>query len=233
MANTKTKIHQGYLYGGILAVALVALLVVANMSTAASTFLIRGDVIKFDKANGTVHVYIRHTNSAAEKYGGEIREINAKTADFYKYDSKQNKVKSTFGSTIDDSGYEIVIRGTVDESDHFKAAWVVRNDHTVKLRGYLRGQSTSGNYLDIEIDKLVYEATGKAYKSTIFKAGDTVRVRYDDDSTKFVSRDGNAMNEDEFLNSDEKITVQNMEVKYGSRFEADAVATITDGKWLF
>ena len=61
-------------------VALVALAVssyfLALPSEAAGTFLIRGDVVKFDKTNGTVHVYFRHVNSAAEHFAGEVHEIN-------------------------------------------------------------------------------------------------------------------------------------------------------------
>jgi len=227
----RLSINSNYLYGGILGVALVTLLLMANMSSAATTFLIRGDVVKYDKANGTAHVYFRHTNSAAEHFAGEIHEINVKNSQFYRYDSKQIKIRSTFGDTLNDSGIEVVVRGTVDDSNAFKATWLVRNDHTVKLRGHVRGQSVSNNYLIVELDKILYEATGKEYRT--FSKGDTVRVYYDDDSTKFRSRDNNAMNEDEVSNNDEQVTITTAEVKYGSRIEADAATTIRDGRWTF
>ena len=205
----------------------------AANSEAAGTFLIRGDVVQFDKANGNFQIYIRHANSVADGFRGERHQINANTAAFYKYDSKQRKIRSTFGTTVDNTGIEVVAMGTFDDSNRFKANWVVQNDNTVKIRGTVRGQSTSNNYLTVELDQVLFQATGKAYKSTIFTKGERVRVHYDEDSTKFRSRDGNAMNEDEFSNNDEKVTLENVEVKFGSRFEADVNATITDGKWLF
>lgn len=214
-------------------IALAAGLSAIQPAAGATAFVIRGDVTKFDKANSNFHVYFRHTNSAAEKFAGEVHEINASPAKFYKYDSKQKKIASTFGSTIDDDGIEVVVEGTFDDSNVFKATKVTRNDNTVKLRGTVRGQSVSNNYLDVEIDKVLYQATGKDYKSTIFKKGERILVYYDEDSTKFKSRDGKAMNEDEISNNDEKVTIESAQVKYGSRFEANASTTITDGKWLF
>ncbi len=218
---------------GLIAVALVAFVVGTTPSTEAATFLIRGDVTRYDKTNGTVHVYIRHTNSAAEHFAGEVHEINVKNADFYKYDSKQRKVRSTFGTTLDNSGYEVVLRGSVDDSNSFKANWLVRNDSTVKLRGYVRGHDVANNYLTVELDTVQFQKTGKAYRATTFPATTSIRVYYDQDSTKFRSRDNNAMNEDEISNNDEKVTIDNIEVKYGSRFEADVKSTIRDGKWTF
>lgn len=218
---------------GIVAVALAAGLIAATPSAEAAAFLIRGDVTKFDKANGTLHVYIRHANSAAEHFAGEVREINAKNAAFYKYDSKQKKVRSTFGGVIDNAGYEVVLKGTVNDSNTFTADWVVRNDNTVKLRGHVRGHSISNNYLDVELDKVLYQSTGKAYRATTFPAATRVRVYYNQDSTKFRSRDNNAMNEDEISNDDELVTIDNVQVRFGSRFEADVKSTIRDGKWLF
>jgi len=144
-------------YGLALALLVVAALAAGQTQSAdaATAFLIRGDVVKYDKSNGNVHVYFRHVNSAAEHFAGEIHEINTNGAAFYKYDSKQRKVRSTFGTTIDNNGIEVVVRGTFDDSNSFRAQWVVRNDTNVKLRGYVRGQSTANNYLDVELDKLM------------------------------------------------------------------------------
>lgn len=228
--NTRRAI--GWVLAGTAGVALIWAVATAN-SEAAGTFLIRGDVMQFDKANGNFQIYIRHANSVADSFRGERHEINANSATFYKYDSKQQKVRSTFGGTIDNTGYEVVVKGTVDDSNKFKATWVVRNDNTVKIRGTVRGQSISNNYLTVELDQVLFQATGKAYKPTIFTKGERVRVHYDEDSTKFKSRDGVNMNEDEFSNNDEKVTLDNVQIKFGSRFEANVDSTITDGKWLF
>lgn len=223
---------QGVLLGVVAAVLVVGLATFAVSSRAANkAFVFRGDVTKFDKANGNVHMFVRV--STLEEYAGGTYEINAKNAVFYKYDAKQKKVRSTFGSTINNDGYEIVVKGTVDDSEAFKANTVVRNDTTVKLRGTLRGVNTANNYLDVEIDKIVFQSTGKAYRAGTFMLGNRVRVHYDADSTKFLSRDGNVMNEDEFSDNDEKITITNAEVKFGSRIVADGKSTIQDGKWLF
>lgn len=225
--------HLLVIAAGALSLAAIGVLIKTTPSTEAATFLIRGDVTKFDKANGNFHLYIRHTNSAAEKYAGETHEIKAQNATFYTYDKNQKKVRSTFGTTIDNNNIEVVVRGTVDDSNQFKATWVVRNDNEVKMRGHVRGHDTSNNYLTVEIDKVLFQKTGKTYKSAVFEKGKSVRVYYDRERTKFKSRDGNTMNPDEISNNDEKITFDKLQVKKGSRLEGDINATITDGKWLF
>lgn len=133
---------------------------------------------------------------------------------------------------MDNTGYEVVVKGKFDASDVFKATQVTRNDNLVKLRGYVRGQSVANNTLDVEIDSMVYQATGKTYRSDTFKAGNKVLIYYGE-STKFLSREGNAMNEDEISNKDEKVTVEKAQVRFGSRVETDINSTIRDGKWLF
>jgi cytochrome c-type biogenesis protein CcmE len=228
--------HAAVAIGAVVLLALGSLYAwyVSPESNAANTaFEIRGDVTKLDKGNGVFSMTIRHGGSTAEHYVGSTREINAGKAVFYKYDSKQKKVRTTFGGAIDNTGYEVVVKGTVDDSEVFKANSVTRNDNLVKLRGYVRGQSVSNNTLDIEIDSMVFQATGKAYRSKTFKKGGNVLVHYDEDSTKFKSRDGNAMDEDQVSNNDEKVTIDNIQVRYGSRLEADVKSTIQDGKWLF
>ena len=217
----------------VVALVAVALALTAATPTEAGTFLIRGDVVKLDKPNGTVHVYIRHTNATASKFAGDIREINAKNATFYKYDEKQRKVRATYGSALDNLGYEVVMRGSVNSSDSFTANWVVRNDNRVRLRGTVRGHDKSNNILDIDIDTVQYQATNKTYKPKTFAKGERVRIQYNDERIKFVSRDGNVMNEDEVTNNDEKVTVENVDVRYGSRFVTDHTSVITDGKWKF
>jgi len=239
MATAKQATKHQFLNPGITAVGLlamaflaVAFYLVPASTSAASTFLIRGDVVRYDKGNGTVDVYFRHTNSAAEHFAGEIHEINVNNSKFYKYDSKQKKVASTFGSTLDNSGYEVVVRGTVDGSNAFKANWLVRNDNTVRIRGNVRGHDTTNNYLEIELDTTQYQATKKPYKATTFTKGKTVRVYYADNS-KFRSRDNNTMQEDEITNDDEKVTLENVQVRFGSRFVGDVKTSIRDGKWTF
>lgn len=228
--------HAAVAIGGIVLLALIGLYAwyVSPESSAANTaFVIRGDITKLDKGNGVFSMYIRHGGSTAEHYVGSTREINAGKAVFYKYDSKQKRIRTTFGGAIDNTGYEVVVKGTVDDSEVFKANSVVRNDNLVKLRGYVRGQSVANNTLDIEIDSIVFQATGKTYRSKTFKKGENVTVNYDEDSTKFKSRDGNDMKEDQISNKDEKITLDNIQVRSGSRLEADVKSTIRDGKWLF
>lgn len=238
MTTAKTAVlSREFGITGLLAgvVALMALVATSYFfalpSEAATNFLIRGDVVKYDKTSGTVHVYFRHVNSAAEHFAGEVHEINVKNSKFYTYDSKQRKTAATFGTTLDSSGYEVVVSGTVDGSNNFKANWLVRNDNTVRLRGYVRGQSTASNYLTVELDATQYQSTNKAYKKGVF-ADKTIRVYYAG-NTKFISRDGNTMNEDEVSNNDEKVTIENVQVRFGSRYEADAKSTITDNKWKF
>ncbi len=201
-------------------------------TTAAGTFLVRGDVLRYDKGNGTVDVYFRHTNSAAEHFAGEVHEINVSNAKFYKYDSKQRKVVSTFGSTLDNAGYEVVVRGTFGSSNAFKANWLVRNDNTVRLRGKVQGQDTVNNFLTVELDTVQYQATKKVYKAKNFLKSKDIRVYYADNS-KFRSRDNNTMQEDEMTNDNEKVTIDNVDVRYGSRFVAENKSTIRDGKWTF
>lgn len=228
--------HSGLtvLLAGAVAVALaIGALMMAFPSQAAGTFLVRGDVVKFDKTNATAHVYFRHVNSAANNYAGEVHEINLKNAKFYKYDSKQRKIASTFGSTLDNTGYEVVVRGTFDDSNQFKGSWLVRNDNTVRVRGYVRGQNVANNYLEVELDTVQYQATHKSYKTKQFMKGDRVRVYYDEDSTKFISRGGSRMEEDQMANNDEKVTLEGIDVRNGGRFVADINSTITDDKWKF
>ncbi|MEX1997617.1 MAG: hypothetical protein WEA04_03000 [Candidatus Andersenbacteria bacterium] len=236
MAHTKTLQFNvsAWLYGGMVAVLLLGLIFAARQSSAADryTFLMRGDVMKLDAANKNIHVYIRHVNSAAEHDAGQTIEIDVRSATFYNYDSKQRKVRTTLGSLA--VGDEVVIRGT-GGSGIYNADWVVENDNLVKVLGTVDTQDVSNNFLKVEIESVTFQSTGKAYKANIFKKGAVVRVYYDEDSVKFISRDGNAMRADEIANNGEKITLKNIKVKYGSRFEADAaapVSEITDGKHL-
>lgn len=217
--------------GAALLIAMVALN--AGFSSAASTnFVIRGDVMQIDRANKNIKVYLRQTDSAAEQYLGSTREMSVDKAVFYKYDAKQKKVRTTFGGAMNNTGYEVVVKGSFDASDVFKATQVTRNDNVVKLRGYVRGQNTANNTLDVEIDSLVYQSTGKDYRSATFKKGGKVLIHYSE-STKFLSREGNDMKEDEISNKDEKATIEKAQVRYGSRVETDINSTIRDGKWLF
>ena len=223
-----------YLAGGIAAVALVGVLFAGQQSYADSryTFIIKGDVMRLDTANKNVYIYFRQVNSAAEHDEGQIFEVNTRSAKFYKYDAKQKKVRTSLGSLA--IGDEVVVRGT-GGSGTYDAMTVTKNDHLVKIRGTVDGQSISNNYLSVELDSIVYESTGKPYKPKSFEKSNIVRVYYDEDSVKFTSRDGNAMNEDEISNNNEKVTLRNVKVRYGSRFEADAsqpVSEIIDGKHL-
>lgn len=223
-----------YLSGAVIASALIGVLVAVHTSKADDryTFLVRGDVMNVDKANKNIKVYLRHVNSAAEHQAGETLEINVGSATFYKYDSKQRKVRTTFGTL--GNGDEVVLRGR-GGGGTFDADWVVENDNLVKILGKVDSQDITNNFLKIELESITYQSTGKAYKTKSFAKSDIVRVYYDEDSAKFTSRDGKAMNEDEISNNNEKITLKNIKVKYGSRFEADAatpVSEIIDGKHL-
>ena len=223
-----------YLAAGIAVVALAGVLFVNQQSYADSryTFVVKGDVMRLDTANKNLYVYLRQVNSAAEHDEGQTLEINTRSAKFYKYDGKQKKVRASLGSIS--VGDEVVVRGT-GGSGTYDAMTVTKNDNLVKIRGTVDGQSITDNYLSVELDSVVYESTGKPYKPNSFTKSNIVRVYYDDDSIKFTSRDGNAMNEDEISNDNEKVTLRNIKVRYGSRFEADAsqpVSQIIDGKHL-
>jgi hypothetical protein len=159
-------------------------------------------------------------------------EINVSKAIFYKYDSKQRKVRGTFGGLA--QGDEVVISGRGGDGS-FDAAWVVENDNLVKVLGTVDSHDVTNNFIKVTLDSVTFQSTGKAYKPKTFVKGDVIRVYYDEDSVKFLSREGKAMNEDEITDDGEKITIKNAKVKYGSRFEADAatpVSEIRDGKHL-
>lgn len=231
--QTKTRLNSSvWLYGGMAAALLLTLTISAHRSTADDryTFVFRGDVMRLDTGNKNVYVYVRHANSAGEHDAGRTLEINTRSAKFYKYDSKQRKVSTTLGSLA--LGDEVVIRGT-GGGGTYDASWVVKNDTLVKILGKVDTHDVANNFLKIELDSVSYTSTGKAFKPATFQKSNIVRVYYDEDSVKFISRDGNAMNEDEIANNGEPITLKNIKVKYGSRFEADAaspVSEITDGK---
>ena len=196
------------------------------------TFLIRGDVVAINTGEKTITVNSRHTSSAGENdLGGQSVEIQVKGAAFYKYDNKLNKVRTTLGSF--DVGQEVVVKGAKKSEGHYNASWVVRNYHMVNIRGAVDSHDVANNFLKINLDKVVRVADKKAYRPSTFTTSDIITVYYDEDSTKFLSRDGNSMNEDEISNDGEQITVENAEVRYGSRFIAGPDAKITDGKYKF
>lgn len=234
-SKNSDKSHLSFYIGaGVLAALVGAFFLVSSPSKAEEryTFLIRGDVMSVDKVNKNIKVYLRHVNSAAEHQAGQTLEINTKSATFYKYDSKQNKVRTTFGTLA--GGDEVVISGR-GGGGSFDASWVVENDNLVKILGKVDSHDVAGNFLKVELESVTFQSTGKVYKPKTFEKSNIVRVYYDEDSVKFISRDGNAMNEDEISNNNEKITLKNIKVKYGSRFEADAatpVSEIIDGKHL-
>jgi hypothetical protein len=143
---------------------------------------------------------------------------------------KRQKVRTTMGTLS--KGDEVVIRGTAGGGT-YDASWVVENDNLVKILGTVESHDATNNFLQVDLSSLVYESTGKPYKANTFAKSDVIRVYYDEDSAKFTSRDGNAMNSDEISNNNEKVTLRNIKVKYGSRFEADAsspVSEIIDGR---
>lgn len=196
------------------------------------TFLIRGDVVEVDSAQKTMKVNSRITSSAGENdFAGQTVEIQVGKAAFFKYDNKLRKVRATLGSF--DVGQEVVIKGAKKSGGNYNASWVVKNYHNVKLRGTLQGHNVDNGTLEIDIDKLVRTADGKAYRTATFPKGDRVTVYYDKDSTKFISRGGTSMNPDEVANNNEQITVEGLEVRYGSRFVAGPDAKVTDGRFKF
>lgn len=196
------------------------------------TFLIRGDVVEIDASQKTMKINSRHTSSAGENdFAGQTVEIQVGKTVFYKYNNKLVKVRTTLGSF--DVGQEVVIKGAKKSGGNYNASWVVKNYHTVNLRGTLQGHDVANAVLEIDVDKLVRVADGKDYRVKTFPKGDRVKVYYDKDSTKFISRDGNAMNPDEVANDNEKITVEGIDVRFGSRFVAGPDAKVTDGRFKF
>jgi hypothetical protein len=197
-------------------------------------FLVRGDVVEIDKANKTSTVNSRHVGLGAageNDLAGKSVEMNINQAIYYKYDSKLNKVRTTLGSL--NVGDEVVVSGAKKSGGNYTVGWIVRNDHKVNLRGIVQGHDVSNGILEIDIDKLVRVATGKAYQPKIFVAGQRVKVYYDKDSTKFFSRAGKEMEPDQIANNNEKITVEGIDVRFGSRFVAGPEAKVTDDKYKF
>jgi hypothetical protein len=232
-----------FLLGG-LGVLFLGMIAFANHSSAADeyTFLVRGDVMQVDGSQKTIKVYSRWTNSAAENdMGGQTVEINVKSAAFYKYDDKQRKVRTTLGSI--DRGDEVVVRGAKKAGGNYNASWVVRNDNLVDIKGTVDSHTIGGHretndygILKVNLESMVFSSTGKAYKASAYPKSTVIRVFYDKDSVKFKSREGKDMNADEMKNSNEKVTLENVRVKYGSRFEGTGqtpVMVVTDDKWLF
>jgi len=195
-------------------------------------FLVRGDIIDIDTARKTVTVNSRHTSSAGENdLKGQDVEMNINQAIFYKYDNKLNKVRATMGAFA--PGDEVVISGVKKSEGNYTAAWMVRNDHKVNLRGILQGHDVEEGILEIDIDKLVRPGNGQPYQPKSFVKGQRVKVHYDKDSTKFVSRAGAHMEPDQVANNNEKITVEGIVVRFGSRFVAGPEAKVTDDKFTF
>lgn len=196
------------------------------------TFLIRGDVVQVDTAEKTMKINSRHTSSAGENdLGGQTIEFQVKSALFYKYDKKMKKVRTTLGAF--DVGQEVVVKGAKKSGGNYNASIVIRNNNTVNLRGTLQGHDVANAILEIDIDKLIRVADSKDYRTKSFPKGDRVKVYYDKDSTKFISRDGKNMNPDEVANNNEKITVEGIDVRYGSRFVAGPDTKVTDGRFKF
>lgn len=229
--NTRSR-KLGYFLGLVLVVGAVGLLFVARGSQAEDryAFLIRGDVMEIDTANKNVKIYFRHVNSAAEHDQGQTIEVNVRRATFYKYNMARQKIRTTLGTLA--LGDEVVVKGLAGAGT-YDASWVVENDNLVKILGTVESHNPANNYLQVDLSSIVYESTGKAYKASSYTKGDVVRIYYDEDSAKFTSRDGVAMNSDEISNNNEKVTLRNIKVKYGSRLEADAstpVSEIIDGR---
>lgn len=217
---------------GIFTGVLATLTIGQAMAADEYSFLIRGDIVNVNSAEKTIKVNARLTSSAGENdLAGQTVEIQIKNALFYKYDNKLMKVRTTLGSL--DVGQEVVVRGAKKTSGNYNASLIVKNYNTVKLRGTLQGQNVANATLEIDIDKLVRSADGKDYRPKSFAKGERVTVYYDADSTKFISRDGKSMNPDEVANNNEKITIEGIEVRYGSRFVAGPDAKVTDGRFKF
>ena len=197
-------------------------------------FLVRGDITEIDAPHKTITVTSRHIGlgkAGENDLAGEAVEMNINQAIFYKYDKNLAKVRTTLGALS--VGDEVVVSGAKKSGGNYTVAWVVRNDNKVNLRGILQGHDVAEGILEIDINKLVRVANGQAYQPKSFVAGQRIKVHYDKDSTKFISRDGRAMNPDEVANDNEQITVQGLDVRFGSRFVAGPESTVTDGRWKF
>lgn len=227
--------HVGWSIRGGAVVAIVALGVVGWQGVSAAddyAFLIRGDIVGIDTAEKSIKINARHTSSAGENdLGGHTIEYKVKNAIFFKYNDKFKKVRTTLGAF--DVGQEVVVKGAKKSGGNYNASVVTRNDNTVNLRGTLQGHDVANGILEIDIDKLVRKSDGGNYRTKSFPKGDRVKVYYDKDSTKFISRDGKEMNPDEVANNNEKITVERIDVRYGSRFVAGPDAKVTDGRFKF
>lgn len=229
-----TKVSALYILGtlGFTAILLTLLVWQASASTSDYNFLIRGDIKQVDSVQRSMKVYVRLVAAGNENdLAGQTVEIKTDDSIFYKYNSSLKKIRTTLGSF--DVGNEVVIKGAKRTSGNYNASWIVRNDNSVNIRGTVDTQSLQSNYLDINVDKVVRKANGKAFRASQYPVSTIIRVYYDDDSTKFLSRDGNAMNEDELSNNSEKITITNVDYRNGGRFVAGPDSTIHDGKYTF
>lgn len=196
------------------------------------TFLIRGDVVEVDTAHKTIKINSRHTSTAGEnELGGQTVEFSVSKAVYYKYNNKLVKVRATLGAF--NVGDEVVARGAKKSGGNFNISTLVLNYHKVNLRGTLQGHNVADGILEIDIDKMVRPADGKDYRIKTFPKGQRVKVYYDKDSTKFISRDGREMNTDEVANNNERITVEGIDVRFGSRLIAGPDAKVTDGRFKF
>lgn len=213
----------------------VVLLIAAQGASAtkdAYSFIVRGDVIQVDRKGNTITVYSRHTSAdATSDLSGQTVEFTMTGAKVYKYNDKMQKIRTTAGSL--NVGDEVVMRGNKRKAEHFNVSTITKNYHVVHLRGVIQGHDVSNARLEVDIDKMVRKADKASYRTGVFKKGERVNVYYDKDSTKFVNINGNEINPDEVANKNEKVTVEGLEVRYGSRLVAGPEAKVTDGKYTF
>lgn len=228
--------NKGILVGGLtlIVILLTAIGTLSSRTTDAGidyVFWARGDVMQIDKANNTIKVYSRHNSDTGEHdLAGQTVEFNIKDARFYKYDNTLRKVRVTLGSL--NEGDEVVLNGAKKNGSTYTVSKVTKNYHTVKLRGTVEGHDKANRILTIQINSILRTADKKAYRTSEFAVGTDLKVYYGS-GTKILNISGTEINADEIANNREKITIDNIQVKYGSRFEAGPDAKITDGKYTF
>ncbi len=238
MTNANTATVRRVSYVSIIALSIVAVATLVFYGSSAEAvkttykFVVRGDVKAVDRAGNTVTVYGRYSSAEAkEELAGSVVEFNVKGAKVYKYDEKLKKMRTTLGAL--NLGDEVVLQGNKKKAGQFRVSKITRNYHTVNLRGTLQGHDLDGGILEVDIDKLVRKADGKAYKTKTFPKGTRVKVYYDKDSTKVVNNTGVEINRDDIANSNEKVTILGITMQYGSRFTAGPDVTVWDGKYTF
>lgn len=202
------------LAGGIIvAIAGVALITPALASSNSYKFLVRGNVTEVDRANKTINVVTKHASESAkvDLAGSEV-EFNTSAAAVYKWVNGK-KVRVTLGGVV--VGQEVVMEGAKRSEGRFNVSKITINDNSFTVVGVLRKHDEVKNALRMDVSY-------SSYKSAAV-LGKRITIQYAG-NTKFYSRTGKEISEEELGTGDQNIQVIGKVVN-GSVWEA---AKVTD-----